>query len=263
MGKNSKPIGVFDSGLGGLTVVRQLRKLLPGENLIYLGDTARVPYGNKSRATIQRFSSEDTRFLLRKGVKMVVVACNTSTALALPHLKARFRAPVVGVVRPGAEAAVRATRNGRIGVIATSGTISSGAYESEIKKLMPRAKVFSVATPLLVPLVEEGWGNNRLTRDIIRHYLKPLLKNRIDTLILGCTHYPLLKSAIRQAAGPRLHLVDSAHNCAVAVRKFLKSNSARRGGKLAIYVTDRPESFSKSARLFLGRKAPLAKLVKL
>jgi len=263
MKQTDKPIGIFDSGLGGLTVVRQLRRLLPREHLVYLGDTARVPYGNKSQSTIQRFSREDTAFLLRRKVKLVVVACNTSTALALDDLKGKFDCPFIGVVGPGAEAAVRQTRNGRIGVIATSATIASGAYERQLRKLSRSCRVFSSACPLLVPLVEEGWGDIPLTRDIVGHYLRPLIARRIDTLILGCTHYPLLKSAIARVAGARIRLVDSAENCAIAVGRFLEENrleAGRRGaGRLELFVTDRPHSFSKSARLFLGNRAPMAK----
>jgi glutamate racemase len=265
MKHSDQPIGIFDSGLGGLTVVRQLRRLLPCERLIYLGDTARVPYGNKSQKTIQRFSREDTLFLLRKRVKLVVVACNTSTALAYDHLREKFDCPFIGVVRPGAEAAVRQTRSRRIGVIATSATVQSGAYEKQVRRLNPGCRVFSNACPLLVPLVEEGWGNTSLTRDIIRHYLRKLLARGIDTLILGCTHYPLLKPAIRQVVGGRVRLVDSAENCAIAVRSHLRQNNLeteRRGrGKLELFVTDRPHSFSRSARLFLGMHVPPAKQV--
>lgn len=265
MKHSDKPIGIFDSGLGGLTVVRQLRRLLPRERLIYLGDTARVPYGNKSQETIQRFSREDTQFLLRKQVKLVVVACNTSTALAFDHLRTKFDCPFVGVVRPGAEAAVQTTRNGRIGVIATSATVQSGAYEKQIRKLSGKCRVFSNACPLLVPLVEEGWGNTRLTREIIRHYLQPILTRGVDTLILGCTHYPLLKPAIRQVVGKRVRLVDSAENCAIAVRQRLRDTgeeTTRSGaGTLELFVSDRPHSFSRSARIFLGNRAPMAKQV--
>ena len=265
MKHSDKPIGIFDSGLGGLTVVRQLRRLLPRERLIYLGDTARVPYGNKSQKTIQRFSREDTLFLLRRRVKLIVVACNTSTALAFDHLQKKFDCPFIGVVHPGAETAVHETRNGRIGVIATAATIQSGAYEKQIRRLAPACRVFSRACPLLVPLVEEGWGNIRLTRDIVGPYLQPILARGIDTLILGCTHYPLLKPAIAQVVGRRVRLVDSAENCAVAVRRFLDKNgmaTAKHGsGRLELFVTDRPRSFSRSARLFLGANAPMAKQV--
>jgi glutamate racemase len=265
MKHSAKPIGIFDSGLGGLTVVRQLRRLLPREHLVYLGDTARVPYGNKSQKTIQRFSSEDTQFLLRHRVKLVVVACNTSTALALEHLQSKFDCPFIGVIRPGAEAAIQETRNGRIGVIGTSATIQSGAYEKQIRKLARVSRVFSKACPLFVPLVEEGCGNIQMTRCIIRHYLTPVLTHRIDTLILGCTHYPLLKSAIQQVVGRRIHLVDSAENCAAAVRQFLRENqmetSHRGTGRLELFVTDHPFSFSKSAKVFLGERVPMAKQV--
>ena len=265
MKKSERPIGIFDSGLGGLTVVRQLRRLLPNEHLIYLGDTARVPYGNKSQKTIQRFSAEDTSFLLRKKVKMVVVACNTSTALALDHLETEFDCPFIGVLKPGAQAAAERTRNGKIGVMATAATIGSGAYQKQIRKFLPSARVFSQACPLLVPVVEEGWGNIKLTRGIVRQYLQPILAKKVDTLILGCTHYPLLKASIQQVAGRGVTLVDSAENCARAVGAFLMTNNMdagrRSAGKLELFVTDRPHTFSKSARLFLGNKAPMAKSI--
>jgi glutamate racemase len=174
---------------------------------------------------------------------------------------------VIGVSRPGAEAAVHKTRQNRIGVIATAATVHSGAYAKEVRRLRRGSRVISKACPLLVPLVEEGWGNNRLTRDIIRHYLRPILREKADTLILGCTHYPLLKSAIRAVTGRRLHLVDSAENCAAAVRRFLRAKGLqarrKRGGRLELFVTDRPDSFSRSAKIFLGGKAPMARLVKL
>ena len=212
------PIGIFDSGVGGLTVVEQIRRALPFEDLIYLGDTARVPYGTKSPSTIVRFASEDTQFLLRQNVKAVVVACNTASAWALPQLKKRFSVPIFGVIAPGAQAAVAVTRNHRIGVIGTTATIRSQAYTREILARDRRAKVFVRACPLLVPLVEEGWIDHEVTRRVLAEYLSPFREYRIDTLVLGCTHYPLLKNAIQQLLKERVALVDSAEACAAYVR---------------------------------------------
>ncbi|HUO51035.1 MAG TPA: glutamate racemase, partial [Gemmatimonadaceae bacterium] len=185
------PIGVFDSGLGGLTVVHELRRQLPAERLIYFGDTARVPYGPKSPDTVRRYAAEITEWLIAQGVKAVVVACNTATAHALPMLRERFPLPVIGVIEPGARAAVRASASGRIGVIGTSGTIASGAYERAIRALRPGAEVTSRACPLFVPLVEEGWLDTPATRLVADEYLRPLAEHGCDALVLGCTHYPL------------------------------------------------------------------------
>ena len=191
-----RPIGVFDSGIGGLTVVSALRRLLPAENIFYLGDTARVPYGGKSAQTIERYSFENTGLLLAEQAKMIVVACNTATALAVPRLQDTLRVPVLGVIAPGAAAAVAATQTGRVGVIGTRATVASGAYERALHKLAPHLQVTALACPLLVPLIEEGMLEDPLTDQHITRYLQPLLAANIDTLILGCTHYPLLQSAI-------------------------------------------------------------------
>src|SRR5947207_10176764 len=216
------PIGIFDSGIGGLTVARQLHRLLPGEDLIYLGDTARVPYGTKSPSTVVRFACEDTQFLLQQNVKAVVVACNTCSAWALPMLQKKFDVPVFGVILPGVRAALEKTRTQRIGIIGTSATIRSKAYSNGILARCDTAKVFARACPLLVPLVEEGWMNHRLTRSVLREYFAPMLRHRIDTLILGCTHYPLLKTSIRNVLGKKIFLVDSADSCASYVRERLE-----------------------------------------
>src|SRR4051812_18620757 len=183
------PIGIFDSGVGGLTVARQIHRVLPHEDLIYLGDTARVPYGTKSPSTVVRFACEDTQFLLQQNVKAVVVACNTCSAWALPMLERKFKVPIFGVIIPGAEAALKKTRSGRVGIIGTSATIRSKAYSNALLARSDDAEVFARACPLLVPLVEEGWVNHQVTMSILREYLTPLLRQRIDTLILGCTHY--------------------------------------------------------------------------
>jgi glutamate racemase len=245
------PIGVFDSGIGGLTVAAALKKHLPSETIFYIGDTARVPYGGKSRKTVERYSIEIGGLLLAEQAKMIVVACNTASALAVPRMKELFRVPVQGVVTPGAEAALRATRNGRIGVIGTRATIASGAYEHAIHALDPRAKVFSDPCPLLVPLIEEGMFDDPITDQIISRYLAPLLAESIDTLVLGCTHYPLAQEAIDRAAGGTITLVDSAENCALAVKFLLESQvpaaPADHLGKLDVALTDSTEGFLRTA----------------
>ena len=205
---NDRPIGIFDSGVGGLTVVKEIFKALPNEKIIYLGDTARVPYGTKSEQTIKRFSIENARFLKKFHVKLIVVACNTASSIALPVLRKRFRIPIVGVIRPGARKAEAVTRNGRIGVIATPTTVRSNAYKKEIKRISGDKKVISRACPLFVPLAEEGWLNGKITLDIVKKYLGPLTRKKIDTLVLGCTHYPLLRSVISKVAGKDVRIVD-------------------------------------------------------
>jgi glutamate racemase len=254
------PIGVFDSGVGGLTVVRQIHRALPREDLVYLGDTARVPYGTKSPSTVIRFAREDTEFLLSRKVKAVVVACNTASAWALPTLERAFPLPIFGVIQPGAEAALGITRSGRIGVIGTRATIRSQAYPKAIHALNRRAKVFGEPCPLLVPLVEEGWFEHPVTRTVIEGYLAPLLRRRIDTLVLACTHYPLLKPAIQRVVGRDVTLVDSAETCAQYVRERLGQlgllcGSRRRLGKIHPFVTDEPDRFGAAAARFLGLPA--------
>jgi glutamate racemase len=251
------PIGIFDSGIGGLTVVRRIHRVLPHEDLVYLGDTARVPYGTKSPGTVIRFACEDTEFLIRQNVKAVVVACNTVSAWALPTLERSFSVPIFGVIVPGAQAALKKTRTGRIGIIGTPTTVRSQAYSRAILARAENARVFARACPLLVPLVEEGWRNQDVTRSILRTYLSPLLRRGIDTLVLGCTHYPLLKTAIRAVAGPGVALVDSAESCArflgerLADRKLL-NRTRRRAGAIQPFVTDEVERFDELARRFLG-----------
>src|ERR1051325_3923372 len=215
------PIGIFDSGIGGLTVVRQMHRELPNEDLVYLGDTARVPYGTKSPSTVVRFACEDTQFLLQQNVKAVVVACNTASAWALPALQRKFDLPIFGVIIPGACAALEKTHTQRIGVIGTSATIRSQAYSKAILARCDTARVFARACPLLVPLVEEAWNDHPVTLRVLREYLRPLLRHRIDTLVLGCTHYPLLKRAIREVTRGKIALVDSAESCARFARERL------------------------------------------
>ena len=262
------PIGIFDSGIGGLTVMRQMHRLLPHEDLIYLGDTARVPYGNKSPATVVRFACEDTQFLVEQNVKAVVVACNTASAWALSELQRKFEVPVFGVIIPGATAALQKTRTHRLGVIGTYATVRSQAYSKAILARCDTAKVFTCACPLLVPLVEEGWTDHAVTIKVLQEYLRPLLKRRIDTLVLGCTHYPLLRRSIRQVTDGKVALVDSAESCAqfvkerLGVLKLLNPDRAHRG-LIRTYVTDEVARFDELAARFLGQKSGLAEKVEL
>ena len=250
--KASQPIGVFDSGIGGLTVVSALRALLPNEHIHYLGDTARVPYGGKSAATVERYSLEITAMLLEDNCKAVVVACNTASALALPKLEATTPVPVTGVIRPGAEAAVAATRNGHIGVIGTRATIKSGAYERAIHALDPGLRLSVRACPLFVPLIEEGWLDGEITDRVVRQYLSSMIDDGVDTLVLGCTHYPLLRGAIGRFLGDSVTLVDSAQNCATAVARLLEKEGLRAegtsAGALSVALTDPPDAFLEVAR---------------
>jgi glutamate racemase len=249
--KSTDPIGVFDSGIGGLTVAAALQNLLPSENIFYIGDTARVPYGGKSRRTVERYSIEIGGLLLAERAKIIVVACNTASALAVPRMKEMFNVPVQGVVAPGATAAVASTKNKTVGVIGTRATIASGAYEHAIHSLDADIRVISVACPLLVPLIEEGMFEDKVTDLMLARYLAPLLSAGIDTLVLGCTHYPLLREAIARTAGPGVTLVDSAENCALAVKALLEKNTLNappeRLGKLDVALTDATERFLRTA----------------
>jgi glutamate racemase len=247
-----RPIGVFDSGIGGLTVVKAVRDLLPNENIVYLGDTARVPYGPKSPETVQRYAVELAELLMRKNAKTLVVACNTVSSVALPLLTRKFPAPVIGVIEPGARAALQATRNRHIGVIGTRATIRSGAYEKALHATDNTVRVSSRACPLLVPLIEEGLLDDDVTDRVITRYLEPLLSDGIDTLVLGCTHYPLLSPAIARLLGDTVRLVDSAINCALAVEQLLDDQSLRAQpsncGELRVMLTDAADNFLSVAR---------------
>jgi len=247
-----RPIGVFDSGIGGLTVVKALRELLPNEDIFYLGDTARVPYGGKSATTVERYSLEMADMLLEENVKLVVIACNSASAVALGRLEQTLSVPVIGVIKPGAQAAVAATRSQHVGVIGTRATIKSGAYERELRALNPDISVTARACPLLVPLIEEGWLDDGLTDHVIARYLGPLTQEGVDTLVLGCTHYPLLADAIGRFLAGKAKLVDSAHTCAKAVEQLLDRHSLRapRAGaaSLQVALTDAPDTFLAVAR---------------
>lgn len=253
---SSRPIGVFDSGIGGLTVAAELRRLLPHEDIYYIGDTARVPYGGKSQATIERYASEISGMLLSGHAKMIVAACNTASALAVPSLEHALPVPVTGVIEPGALAALAATRNGHIGVIGTKGTIRSGAYERAIHAHAPEVRVTSRACPMLVPAIEEGWLDDPVTDAIIARYLGDLVESGIDTLVLGCTHYPLVKKALARFLGPEIRLVDSAENCARAVRELLARHGmgadACNAGTLKVTLTDASDGFLPVAEEALG-----------
>ena len=247
------PIGVFDSGLGGLTVVRHLRRLLPGAGIVYFGDTARVPYGSKSRESVTRFSRESCRFLLGQGVGRIVVACNTSSALALEALRAEFAVPLHDVIVTGARTAAELTRSGRIGVIGTHATVRSGAYERALKALDPSLSVHQRACPLFVPLAEEGWLDRPATVEIARDYLLPLGDPGIDVWILGCTHYPVLAATTRLVMGDGVALVDSGRSCAEAVRRGAGAHPPPgRAGRVRYFVSDMPERFREIGRVFMG-----------
>jgi glutamate racemase len=249
---DARPIGVFDSGIGGLTVVKAVRDLLPNESISYLGDTARVPYGPKSPETVQRYAIELADILIKQDAKALVVACNTVSSVALPALMKNFPVPVIGVIEPGAHAALAASRNRRIGVIGTRATIRSGAYEKALRAADPSVKVTSQACPLLVPLIEEGLLNDEVTERMILRYLEPLLADEIDTLVLGCTHYPLLTGAMARVLRRQIMIVDSAQNCARAVEDMLERESLRAAplnpGKLHVALTDAADSFLNIAR---------------
>jgi glutamate racemase len=253
---NSAPIGVFDSGMGGLTVVREMMSQLPNESIIYFGDTARVPYGPKSPDTVLRYSREITSYLKGEGVKALVVACNTATAHALPALRREFDMPIVGVIEPGARAAAAVTKTKRVGVIGTAGTIKSRAYEKEIRKLLPDVEVTAQACALFVPLVEEGWLDSEVTRAVARNYLAPIVSADVDTLVLGCTHYPLMKTVIGNVVGREVRLIDSAHETARQAAEILRAhgleNGTPDGARYRFIASDAPDTFLGLGERFLG-----------
>lgn len=253
-----KAIGIFDSGVGGLTVLREIHKALPQEDTVYLGDTARVPYGTKSPETVVRYAHEITEFLVSRDIKLLVVACNTASAVALDSLKEVFPIPIVGVIEPGARRAVSVTKSGRIAVIGTEGTVKSSAYTKAIKRLAPEVQVVTRACPLFVPLVEEGWVDNDVARLTARTYLQGLREEGVDTLVLGCTHYPLLKRIIGETVGMDVKLVDSAEETARTVAEILRGGGllrpAAEQGNHHYFVTDVPAGFIRVGNRFLGGK---------
>jgi|TARA_B110000037_G_scaffold189293_1_gene221417 glutamate racemase len=254
---NEAALGIFDSGVGGLTVVRAVQDLMPGEDVIYLGDTARLPYGSKSPETIRRFADEDVAFLVGKGVKAIVVACNTATAHALPALKERYCLPIIGVIEPGVEAALTDRDAERIGIIATRGTIGSHAYQHALATKRTGLMIHGAATPLLVPLIEENWISEQVTKDVLKKYLDPLVEKGIDTLMLACTHYPLLVPVLKELLPSDVRLVDSATTCAEDLRRMLSEKNLlsekTEGGSLQIHLTDLSEQFEELAKRFLNR----------
>jgi len=264
--KSRLPIGVFDSGVGGLTIVKEIMDFLPQESVIYLGDTARVPYGTKSQPTVLKFTTQAIEFFNTRGIKMLLIACNTSSSLALPYLKDGFDFPVYGVIDPGVSEALNVTRIGRIGVIGTRATISSRIYETRLKQQREEVEVFSYPCPLFVPLIEEGWIDDPVTYKVAKRYLDNFKRHGIDTLILGCTHYPLIKNVIRQVIGKHVALVDSARTLVREIKNKLKIlNLENRGGSLRyeFYVSDEPEQFKKLGSFFLGREIKSVKRVEL
>ncbi len=255
---NNSPIGVFDSGIGGLTVLKEIFRALPAESTIYLGDTARVPYGIRSHETVMRYSFENTQFLVSKGIKLMVIACNTASSISLDAIKKTVPIPVIGVIEPGASAAVEGTRNKRIGIIGTEATVRSSAYKKAIKAVDSSAEVFGLPCPLFVPLVEEGWTEGEIAMVIAEKYLDEMKGRGIDTLVLGCTHYPLLKSVISKVMGSDIRLIDSAVETTKKISEILRSEGLERKSKAKplreFYVTDSPERFVKVGERFLGQK---------
>ncbi len=252
---NRAPIGIFDSGVGGLTVVKEIMNQIPGETIIYFGDTARLPYGSKSKETITTYTRQIIRFLMQKGVKAIVIACNTASAFALETVKDEVDIPVIGVVKPGAAVAAQTTKNGRIGVIGTEGTIRSGIYTKFLNHMNPQVKIFGKACPLFVPLVEEGLVDDPITLEISRRYIGDLLKEDIDTLVLGCTHYPLLRKTIRKIVGDEIELVNPAYETAKTLSNVLTEQGLRNDDILKtdhiFYVSDGAEKFRSFANTIL------------
>ncbi|OGQ48217.1 MAG: glutamate racemase [Deltaproteobacteria bacterium RIFCSPLOWO2_02_FULL_46_8] len=260
---SSKPIGIFDSGVGGLTVMAAIKKLLPNESLIYFGDTARVPYGNRCADTILKYTEECTSFLAEKGVKAIVIACNTASAHVFPYLQHKFHFPLLGVIEPGVEAALNASQSGKIGVIGTRATIASDVYAKQLKKRDASAKTVSIACPLFVPLVEEDWLENEVTQAVAKHYLSELAQGNVDTVVLGCTHYPLLKNVIGKILGSKVTLIDSAEAVALSLKNLLKEKNllapleeSHQKKKHQIYVTDLSDRFETIVKRFLKEDIP-------
>ncbi len=255
--KNNRPIGIFDSGFGGLTVMSAISKFMPKENLIYFGDSAHVPYGSKSKKVVTNFTVNISKFLESKNVKLIVVACNTASAFSLETLKKIIKVPIIGVIEAGSIVAIQNTKNKRVGVIGTEGTVKSNAYAKEIKKQDKTINCFSKACPLFVPLVEEGWNKGKITEEIINVYLKELVNKKVDTLILGCTHYPLLKKSIQKVIGKKIKIIDSATAIAMAVKDLLKKRNQLKDkgkGKYQFYVSDDPEKFKNLGSKFFNNK---------
>lgn len=247
---STKPIGVFDSGIGGLTVVDEIMQQLPKERIIYFGDTARVPYGNKSKKSILKYSKQIVNFLMTKNVKAIVIACNTASAFALDEIASQVSIPIIGVIKPGARTAASVTKNNNIGVIGTRGTINSGIYQQYLNITNPEVKVFGKACPLFVPLVEEGWINDSITKDVASRYLEEFKNYKVDTLVLGCTHYPLLRKTIGLVLGKEVELVNPAYETAKTLKNVLESNIIQKNpinGNHEFYVSDGVDRFNNFA----------------
>jgi len=258
----NNPIGIFDSGVGGLTVFHEIKKALPHKDIVYFGDTARVPYGSKSQRTIIQYSLQNMIFLLQQHIELLVVACNTSSAFAIEELKKHSNIPIIGVIMPGAKKAMSVSINKRIGIIGTEGTIKSGSYEKALKTLDDRCEVFSKPTPLLVPLVEENWITHKVTKEIIQEYLQEFLEKDIDTIIMGCTHYPVLKNVIQEVVGGSITLVDSAESIALELKKLYSSESIQQTtGNYTFFVSDNPENFKILGKQILGEELMRVKKV--
>ena len=267
MDKKTAPVGVFDSGVGGLTVAREISRQLPDENIVYFGDTARVPYGSKSQNTIIRFSEQIIRFLKTKEVKAIVIACNTASALALDAVKDEFDIPILGVVIPGARAAVEATKNRKVGVVGTEATVQSGMYTKVIQGMNPEITVIEKACPLFVPLVEEGFKEHQVTEEVIEYYLESMRSTDIDAMILGCTHYPLLRSKIRAYMGDKIQIVNPAYETAMDLKCLLEENDMANDGtegqhsNYSFYVSDAAEKFRKFANTVMPLDVPITNVV--
>lgn len=253
---NNRPIGVFDSGIGGLTVVKALNKILPKEDIIYFGDTARLPYGSKSPHTIRQFAMQDAEFLVSRNVKMIIVACHSVSSVALDDLRNSYNLPIIGVIEPGAKAVVKASKNKRIGVIGTQATIIAGAYERAIKKIDKKVEIIARPTPLFVALAEEGWFTGSITYKIAKIYLSAMAGECIDALLLGCTHYPLLKTTITKVFKNKVKIVDASSETALAAKILLETNNlintAKKSGIMKFYLSDITPNFSVAGRRFLG-----------
>ncbi|MSR76604.1 MAG: glutamate racemase [Candidatus Omnitrophica bacterium] len=260
------PIGVFDSGLGGLTIVKEIRRVLPQESIVYFGDLARLPYGIKSHKQIIQFSLQNTNFLLQHQIKTLIIACNSSSSAAYQVIKRKVSIPVIDVIEPATREAVKLTRTGRIGVIATQATVDTGAYEKKLTKLNPNLEVYSRSCPMFVPMVEEGWTEGSICEQIVKHYLEPIKQKKVDVLMLGCTHYPLLESLIRNFMGSKVRLVNSAQS---TVEKLVESLNSQKllahpdqKPSFKVYVSDQPRNFIRVGEKFLGERLSYVKVVR-
>lgn len=262
---DSRPIGVFDSGVGGLTVVQEIMNQLPNEEIIYFGDTARVPYGSKSKETVTKYSKQIIRFLLTKNIKAIIIACNTASSNSLEEVRKTFDIPIIGVVKPGAVMAYKTTKNKRIGIIGTEATIRSESYSKEIKKHDKEIETFSVPCPLFVPLAEEGWTDNEISYLVAKKYLEPFADLEIDTLVLGCTHYPLLKDVIQNVVGNKVQLINPALETAKDLKELLSAGNALREDKTApnhsFYVSDNTSKFEQIAAIALKKSIPQVEII--